>query len=96
MKLSREDVEHTALLARLELSEHEVEQLTDRLNQIMLHFEKLQQLDTDGVVPMSHSIPVENVFREDVARPSLSPEAAVLNAPEQRDDYFVVPQVVEV
>ena len=95
MKLSKEEVEHVALLARLELSDEEKERLTGHLNQIMVHFEKLQQLDTEQVEPTSHSIPVENVYREDVVGPCLPVENAVSNAPEARDDYFVVPQVVE-
>ncbi|HEY3299081.1 MAG TPA: Asp-tRNA(Asn)/Glu-tRNA(Gln) amidotransferase subunit GatC [Armatimonadota bacterium] len=96
MRLSKSDVEHVAFLARLELNETEVERLTDRMNQIMLHFEKLQQLDTTGIVPTSHSIPVTNVFREDVAGPSLTPEEAVSNAPMRNGGYFVVPQIVEI
>lgn len=96
MKLTRSDVEHVAWLARLELSDIEKDQLTDRLNQIMIHFEKLQQLDTSGIQPTSHSIPVRNVFREDVAGPSLTADEAVSNSPEREDDYFVVPQVVEI
>jgi len=96
MKLSKEEIEHVALLARLQLSEEEKERLTGHLNQIMVHFEKLQELDTSEVEPTSHSIPVENVLREDVAGPSLPVEDVIANAPEARDDQFVVPQVVEV
>ncbi len=95
MKLSKAEVEHTALLARLELSDAEKERLTIDLNEIMGHFGKLQQLDTENVEPTSHSIPVQNVFREDVAGPCLSVDDALSNAPEKRDGYFVVPQVVE-
>ena len=96
MRLSKEEIEHVALLARLQLSEEEKERLTGHLNQIMVHFEKLQELDTSEVEPTSHSIPVENVFREDVAGPSLSVEDVIANAPEARDDQFVVPQVVDI
>ena len=95
MKLSKEEVGHVAWLARLELTDEEKVRLTGHLNQIMAHFEALQKLDTDDVEPTSHSIPVENVFREDITGPCLSPEEALSNAPEARDDYFVVPQVVE-
>ena len=95
MRLSKEEIEHVALLARLQLSEEEKERLTGHLNQIMVHFEKLQELDTSEVEPTSHSIPVENVFREDVAGPCLPVEDVIANAPETRDDQFVVPQVVE-
>ncbi|MHB0997800.1 MAG: Asp-tRNA(Asn)/Glu-tRNA(Gln) amidotransferase subunit GatC [Armatimonadota bacterium] len=95
MKLSKAEVEHVAWLARLDLAEEEKNRLTNQLNQIMVHFENLQQLDTDQVEPTSHSIPVVNVFREDIAGPSFTVEEALSNAPEARDDYFVVPQVVE-
>lgn len=95
MKLSKAEVEHVAMLARLELTGDEKDSLTVHLNEIMAHFEKLQQLDTENVEPTSHSIPVQNVFREDIAGPSLQAETAVANAPESADDYFVVPQVVE-
>jgi aspartyl-tRNA(Asn)/glutamyl-tRNA(Gln) amidotransferase subunit C len=95
VKLSKAEVEHTALLARLELSDEEKERLTGHLNQIMGHFEKLQELDTSQVEPTSHSIPVRNVFREDVAGPSMTVEEVLANAPEAKDDQFVVPQVVE-
>ena len=95
MKLSKQEVEHVALLARLELSDEEKERLTGHLNQIMEHFGKLQELETAEVEPTSHSIPVANVFREDTVGPCLPVEDAISNAPEARDDYFVVPQVVE-
>ena len=95
MKLSKSEVEHVAWLARLELTDDEKERLTGHLNQIMVHFEKLQQLDTADVEPTSHSIPIQDVFREDVVGPCLSTEDALSNAPEPKDDYFVVPQIVE-
>ncbi|HET6453351.1 MAG TPA: Asp-tRNA(Asn)/Glu-tRNA(Gln) amidotransferase subunit GatC [Armatimonadota bacterium] len=96
MKLSKEEVEHVAWLARLELADEEKSRLTSQLNELMVHFEKLQQLDTTEVAPTSHSIPVSNVFREDAVGPCLPVEDAVSNAPETRDGYFVVPQVVEI
>lgn len=96
MKLTKEDIEHVAWLARLELADDEKGRLTDHLNEIISHFAKLQQLDTDQVEPTSHSIPVVNVFREDISAQSLSVKDAMSNAPEERDNYFVVPQVVEI
>ena len=96
MKLSKAEVEHVAWLARLELSAEEKERLTGHLNHIMVHFEKLQELDTSSVEPTSHSIPVENVFRNDKIGPCMPVEDVLANAPEARDDQFVVPQVVDV
>jgi aspartyl-tRNA(Asn)/glutamyl-tRNA(Gln) amidotransferase subunit C len=93
--LSREDVERVAFLARLELTDAEKDSLTDHLNQILENFTKLQELDTDGVEPTSHVIPVENVFRADSARPSLPPEEVISNAPEADENCFVVPRIVE-
>ncbi|MHB1455796.1 MAG: Asp-tRNA(Asn)/Glu-tRNA(Gln) amidotransferase subunit GatC [Armatimonadota bacterium] len=96
MKLTKEDIEKVAWLARLELANDEKESLTGHLNEIISHFSTLQELDTDQVEPTSHSIPVVNVFRDDVSKSSLPVCDAILNAPEEHDNYFVVPQVVEI
>ena len=95
MILSREDIAQIALLARLELSPEETDRLTGQINQIMVYFAELQELDTEDVEPTSHVIPIENVFREDRARPSLPPGDVLANAPEEADDCFVVPRIVE-
>lgn len=95
MKLSKAEVEHVAWLARLELSEEEKDRLTGHLNQILVHFEELQELDTSQVKPTSHSIPVQNVFRDDAVGESMSTEDVLTNAPERTEEYFIVPQVVE-
>ncbi|HIE52354.1 MAG TPA: Asp-tRNA(Asn)/Glu-tRNA(Gln) amidotransferase subunit GatC [Armatimonadetes bacterium] len=95
MRLSREEVEHVALLGRLELSEEEVEHQMEALNQILEAFAQLQELDTEEVEPTSHVIPMSNVFRPDEPRPSLSREEALANAPEQEEGCFRVPRVVE-
>lgn len=96
MKLTKEEVEHVAWLARLELTDEEKERLTGHLNQLMVHFEKLRELDTTDVEPTSHSIPVQNVFREDAVGPCLPVEDVLSNAPEAADNSFAVPQVVEI
>lgn len=96
MKLSKSEVEHVAWLARLELAEEEIQRLTGYLNQLMAHFGKLEELDTERVEPTSHSVPVEDVFRDDVVGSCLPVEEAISGAPEAGDDYFVVPQVVEI
>lgn len=95
MKLSREEVEHVALLARLDLTEAEKTQYTEELNQILQHFEKLSELDTTDVPPTSHVIPLTNVFRPDEVRPSLPVEDVLANAPDATEDAFRVPRVVE-
>jgi aspartyl-tRNA(Asn)/glutamyl-tRNA(Gln) amidotransferase subunit C len=95
MRLTPEEVEHVALLARLRLTEGERNRFTTQLNSILQHFEQLQQIDTSGVAPMSHAVPMSNVLREDEVRPSLTPEEALQNAPDQERDCFRVPRVIE-
>lgn len=95
MRLTPEEVDHVALLARLELTARERDQFTTQLNSILEHFEQLRQIDTVGVPPMSHAVEVSNVFREDEPAPSLSPEEALANAPDRADDCFRVPRVLE-
>ena len=94
--LTTEDVSKVASLARLELSSAEKDNLKVHLNDILDQFARLQELNTDGVPPTSHSLPMVNVFRDDIARPSLSREEATRNAPERRDGNFIVPQIVDV
>jgi len=94
MRLTSEEVDHVALLARLKLAPEERERFTTQLNSILEHFEQLQQIDTTGVPPMSHAVPMSNVLREDEPAPSLSPEEALRNAPDQDGDCFRVPRVI--
>lgn len=95
MRLTPEQIEHVALLARLELTPEERERFTPQLNSILEYFEQLQQLDTTGVAPMSHAVAISNVFREDEPGPSLSAEEALSNAPDQASGCFRVPRVIE-
>jgi aspartyl-tRNA(Asn)/glutamyl-tRNA(Gln) amidotransferase subunit C len=95
MPLTPEEVEHVALLGRLELTAEERRRFTDQLNSILEHFEQLRQLDTSGVAPMSHAVEMSNVFREDEPQPSLAPEEALGNAPDRTEDAFRVPRVIE-
>ncbi|MCC5875632.1 MAG: Asp-tRNA(Asn)/Glu-tRNA(Gln) amidotransferase subunit GatC [Candidatus Sumerlaeia bacterium] len=94
MKLSIADVEHVALLARLELSEEEKVQYAGELSRILDYVEQLSELDTSGVEPTAHPLPIRDVFREDEQRPSLSNEEALANAPRREEGCFVVPQIV--
>ncbi|MBM4463025.1 MAG: Asp-tRNA(Asn)/Glu-tRNA(Gln) amidotransferase subunit GatC [Chloroflexi bacterium] len=95
MKLSREEVKHLALLARLGLDEDEVERLREQLSNILENFEILQQVDTTDVPPTAHSIALENVLREDEAGPSLPADQILANAPNREDDFFKVRAVLE-
>lgn len=95
MDLTPAEVDHIALLARLDLSAPERERAAVELSQILGYFEKLNELNTDEVEPTEHVLPVVNVLRADVQRPGLAREAALQNAPEQADGMFQVPRVVE-
>ena len=95
MKLSREEVLHIALLARLGLTETEVERLREQLSNILENFEALQQVDTSGVPPTAQSITLQNVMKDDKASSSL-PEAEILaNAPRREENFFRVRAVLE-
>jgi len=94
-QLTLENVKQVAALARLELSEGEETKLTVQLNDILQQFARLQELNTDGVAPTSHSLSLKNVLRDDVVVSSLPREAATANAPEKRDGNFIVPQIVD-
>lgn len=94
-QLTRQDIESVAYLSRLELSEEEKDKLTGHINRLLENFQELQKLDTDGVEPTSHTIPVSNVFRKDEARPSLPVEDVVSNGPQVAENCFVVARIVE-
>jgi aspartyl-tRNA(Asn)/glutamyl-tRNA(Gln) amidotransferase subunit C len=94
-RLSIEEVRHVALLSRLRLTNAEVQRLAEDLNVILQQFEVLQQIDTSETPPTTHPYPQQNVLREDIQRPSLPREAFLSEAPEARDEFFVVPRVVE-
>ena len=95
MRLSSEEVDHIALLSRLALSNSERERVAEELSQILGYFEKLNELDTENVEPTSQAIPTVNVLREDTVSASLTPAAALQNAPESAANMFQVPRVVE-
>lgn len=95
MKISRQDVEHVARLARLSLAEDELDMMTEQLDAVLGYVEKLNQLDTEGIVPTSHAVPMENAFRADEITPPRGVSWALQNAPESTDDCFAVPKVIE-
>ncbi len=89
------DIEKVARLARLELSEKEKETFGNQLEQILTYMEQLNRLDTTGVGPTSHAIPIQNAFREDEMKPSFSQEEVLGIAPEEEDGHFKVPRIIE-
>ena len=94
MRITRQDVEHVAKLARLEITETEKETFAQQLSDILTYVEKLNTLKTEGVEPTATVLGQTNVFREDKARPSLPVEKALANAPERTDGFFVVPKII--
>lgn len=93
-QLSREDVERVALLSRLDLSEDETLHFSKDLTSVLHHINQLGFLDLEGVEPTAHPIAVSDVTRPDEQRPGLETEAALLNAPEQENNCFKVPQII--
>lgn len=95
VKLTPEAVNHVALLARLHLEPGEVDRYARDLDAILGYAAKLDELDTTGIAPTSHSLPLANVFREDIPVPSLTPDQALANAPKSEDQCFRVPAVLQ-
>lgn len=94
MALSESEVRHVAMLARLALTDEQVQTLRTELNSILGHIDTIQQLDLEGVEPMTHAIPMVNETREDRVRPCLPRELALKNAPDREDDAFRIPRIV--
>jgi aspartyl-tRNA(Asn)/glutamyl-tRNA(Gln) amidotransferase subunit C len=95
LSLSREQVQHIARLARVGLSEEDVEHFREQLSEILDYFERLRQVDTEGVPPTAHTLPLHNVMREDEPAPPLDREAVLGNAPVREGDYFRVRVILE-
>lgn len=94
-KISLLEVEHVARLARLELSGAEKERMRRELDGILSYIDKLRALDTTGVEPTSHAVPLTNVLRDDVEKPSLPRDEMLANAPDTHRDLFRVPRIIE-
>lgn len=92
--ISKKEVEHVAWLARLELSEEEKELYTQQFNDILDYFQKLNELDTEGVPPTLHVFELVNVFRKDDVKLSLPPEEALANAPKKKGRFFEAPRIL--
>lgn len=95
MGLSREEVQHLAKLARLGLSEQDNVKFQEQLSEILEHFDVLRQLDTEGVPPTAHTLPLENVYDADEPRPSFPPDEVLANAPRAEDSLLRVRAVLE-
>ncbi|MDA8429195.1 MAG: Asp-tRNA(Asn)/Glu-tRNA(Gln) amidotransferase subunit GatC [Geobacteraceae bacterium] len=95
MNISVADVEKVARLARLELSEEEKSLYAGQMAAILGYVEKLKELNTDGILPTSHAVPMENAFREDAVSPSIGIEKALANAPDRVESFYRVPKVIE-
>jgi aspartyl-tRNA(Asn)/glutamyl-tRNA(Gln) amidotransferase subunit C len=93
-RITRQEVRHVALLARLELSESEEERMTGQMNGILEYMDKLNELDTKDVEPTTHAIELQNVFRPDLVRDSLDRKDSLANAPGTDGVNFVVPKVI--
>ena len=94
MKITREEVEHVAHLARLNLNQHELETMTEQLDTLLSYVEKLDELDTKNIKPTTHAFSISNAFRDDIVQDSLSRKEALANSPEQNGEYFIVPRIL--
>jgi aspartyl-tRNA(Asn)/glutamyl-tRNA(Gln) amidotransferase subunit C len=95
MKITREEVEHVALLARLKVNEDEIQRFTGQLNRILEYVDQLGRLDTTRVAPTFHAVARANVFRADRVQPSMEPPESLRNAPEGDGTFFRVPKIIE-
>ena len=95
MKITVEEVEHVAKLSRLTFSPDETVLFAKQLDNILGYVDKLNELDSTGIEPTSHVLPISNVFKVDEPRPSLTPDEALSNAPERSGDFYRVPKIIE-
>ncbi len=95
MSVSKDEVKHVAKLSKLRLSESEVEEFTGDMNKILDYMDKLNELDTENVKPLSHPLEATNVFRNDELKKSIDRKNALKNAPERTEEFFKVPKVIK-
>ena len=93
-RMTEDRVRQVAKLSRIHLSDDEVAQFSGQIESVLEYVGKLNELDTDGVEPMAHALPVRNVLRDDEPRESLPPDQAVREAPDRDDTFFRVPKVL--
>ncbi|KJS00099.1 MAG: glutamyl-tRNA amidotransferase [Desulfobulbaceae bacterium BRH_c16a] len=94
MKITKKEVLHVAHLARLSLTDEELEKMTGQLDNILSYVDKLSELDTGNILPTSHVFSVSNAFREDVVRESLPRNEALMNSPQHNEEMFQVPRII--
>lgn len=91
--ITKEDVKHVAKLARLELTEEEIEKYSTQLGSILEYVQQMNEVDTTGIEPMPHAIPVTNVMRDDVVKYEQTKEELMKNAPYEENGFFRVPKI---
>jgi aspartyl-tRNA(Asn)/glutamyl-tRNA(Gln) amidotransferase subunit C len=94
MKITREEVEHVAHLARLNLNKEELAKMTEQLDNLLSYVAKLDELDTENVKPTTHAFSISNAFRDDTVLDSLSRQEALANSPQQNGECFTVPRII--
>lgn len=94
MAISLSDVDYVAKLARLRVSEEEKSEVAEKLTAVLEYMEQLSEINTEGILPTTHVLPLLNVFREDELRQGLAPEEALANAKESEDGYFKAPKII--
>ncbi len=95
MKITKKEVEHVAHLARLTFAEDEKERLVQQLSSILSYVEKLNELDAKDIEPTSHVLTLQNIFKEEEAKISLTREQVLANAPDKTEEFFKVPRIIE-
>ena len=95
MKITPQEVDHVARLARLAFAPEEKNRITEQLNRILEYMDQLNALDTTDVEPTSHVLPVQNVFKGDEVKPSFPREAMLSNAPDHTEEFYRVPKIIE-
>ena len=94
MKISRQEVEHVAHLARLNLSEDDLAKMTGQLDEILNYVAKLEELDTTDIEPTTHAFSVRNAYRDDIPQESLSQEDSLRNCAAKNNEAFIVPRIL--
>jgi aspartyl-tRNA(Asn)/glutamyl-tRNA(Gln) amidotransferase subunit C len=92
--ITREDVEHISWLASIKIEDEEKDEFVEQFNSILEYFHQLDEVETDGIEPTVRVVDLANIFRDDMAYPSLSQEEALRNAPRRENGYFKSPRIV--